>query len=69
MMLMGTDVHRARRTGDVDGAGAGLVGLQVVTEQRGRALFPGPYLPAVVTSAAPRPTDRSCARGVNRQCG
>jgi hypothetical protein len=55
MIVVGNDVHRARRTGDVDGAGAGLVGLHVVTEQRGRALFPGPFLPAVITSAALRP--------------
>ncbi|WP_163701070.1 acyl-CoA dehydrogenase [Mycolicibacterium sarraceniae] len=50
--LVDNDFHRVHLGEDVGGAGAGLVELAVICEQLGRTLFPGPFLPTVMASAA-----------------
>ncbi|MEU3270226.1 acyl-CoA dehydrogenase family protein [Saccharomonospora sp. NPDC006951] len=49
--LVRQGLHAVHLPEEVGGAGAALTELAVVAEQLGTALFPGPYLPTVLTSA------------------
>lgn len=49
--LVRQGLHAIHLPEESGGAGAALPDLAVVTEQLGRALFPGPFLPTVTTSA------------------
>ncbi|ASR36276.1 acyl-CoA dehydrogenase [Prauserella marina] len=49
--LVRQGLHAVHLPEALGGAGAGLAELAVVAEQLGGALFPGPYLPTVLTSA------------------
>ncbi|OOL26865.1 hypothetical protein GQ85_42410, partial [Rhodococcus rhodochrous] len=44
---------------EVGGAGCGLVELAVVTEELGRSMVPGPFLPTVLTAAVLRDAGRT----------
>lgn len=49
--LVAQELHRIHLPEAVGGAGGGLPELAVVAEQLGRALYPGPFLPTVISSA------------------